>query len=68
MTTPRTNAIPSPRYTRPDRDAENPYWPLNTPLKVVNRRYITPKTKEAYRDRANTIGERIRSMVGRTKA
>ena len=68
MTTPRTKAMPSPRYTRPEIDAENPYWPVKTPLKVVNKRYITPKTKEAYRDRTNTTGERIRSMVGWTKA
>ena len=68
MTTPRTNAMPSPRYTSPDIDAESPYCPLNTPLKVVNRRYITPKTKAAYSDRANTTGERIRSIVGRTRA
>jgi len=68
MITPSTNAMPSPRYTSPDIDAENRYWPLNTPLKVVKRRYSTPKTKAAYNDRASTMGERIRSMVGRTSA
>ncbi len=68
MITLRTNAMLSPRYTSSDKDAENPYWSLNTSLKVVNRRYITSKIKAAYSDRFNTAGERIRSMVGRIKA
>ena len=40
-----TRENPGPRYTSPDTEVLNPYWPSNTLVNVVNSRYITPNTK-----------------------
>ena len=64
---PRETAIPipTPRYDKPETPAEKWYCSSKTVGNVVNSIKRRPKTNAHRRERRSTIGDRMRSFVGR---
>ena len=59
---------PTPRYDKPETPAEKWYCSSKTVGNVVNSIKRRPKTKAHRRERRSTIGDRMRSFVGRIMA